>query len=93
MTLTGHWPAQDLYVDWLNEFFIMYACPRWRIWFSVWRWPGRSLSQDDYDKLSIRVADLLPEIEMALREGRLGPHMRRVTIPRPVPLIKSESQL
>jgi len=82
MTLTGHWPAQDLYVEWLNEFFVMYAYPRWRIWFSVWRWPGRSPSQQDYDKLALRVAGFLPELEAALREGRVGPHVRKVMIPR-----------
>jgi hypothetical protein len=86
MTFTGHWPADDLYVEWLNEFFIMYACPRWRIWFSLRFWSLRSPVQDDYDKLVLRVAGLVPELESALREGRLGPHMRRVGIPRPMPV-------
>jgi hypothetical protein len=86
MTLTGHWPAGDLYVEWLNEFFIMYSCPRWRTWFSLQFWSLRSPVQDDYDKVALRVVGLVPELELALREGRLGPHMRRVAIPRPMPI-------
>jgi hypothetical protein len=82
ITLTGHWPAQDLYVEWLNEFFVMYTYPRWSIWFSVWRWPWRPPSQHDYDKLAQRVASFIPELESALREGSLGPHMRKVVIQR-----------
>lgn len=86
MTLTGHWPADDPYVKWLNEFFIMYACPRWRIWFSLRFWSLRSPVKDDYDELALRVAGLVPELELALREGKLGPHMRQVVIPRRAPV-------
>ncbi len=83
MTLTGHWRAEDVLVHWLNEFFEIYALSRWRIWFSVRRPLYRSRTQGDYDKLALRVAGLVPELELALREGKLGPHMRRVVIPRP----------
>jgi hypothetical protein len=38
----------------------------------------RSPVQADYEKLALRVAGLLPELELALREGKLGPHMRRL---------------
>ncbi len=83
MTFTGHWVAEDVYIGWLNEYFVMSAS-RWRqAWFSVWHWPHRPPTQADYDKLALRVAGLLPEVELGLREGRLGPHMRRVVIPRP----------
>jgi hypothetical protein len=47
-------------------------------WFSVRYWPLRAPTQADYDKLALQVADLLPELEFALREGKLGPHMRRL---------------
>jgi hypothetical protein len=86
MTLTGHWPAEEVCVQWLNEFFEMYASPRWRTWFSLRFWQFRMPVQSDYDKLTLRVAAFLPEVELALREGKLGPHMRRVVIPRqPMP--------
>jgi len=85
-TLTGHWPAEDVLVHWLNEFLEMYACPRWRIWFSGRRLLYRSSTQGDYDKLAIKVAGLVPELDLALREGKLGPHMRRVMIARPAPI-------
>jgi hypothetical protein len=86
MTLTGHWRAEDVHVHWLNEFFEMYAMSRWRIWFSLRFWSLRSQVKDDYDKLALRVAGLVPELELALREGKLGPHMRQVVIPRRAPV-------
>lgn len=82
MTLTGHWRVEDVLVHWLNEFFEIYALSRWRIWFSLWSWPFRIPVQSDYDKLALRAAAFLPEIELALREGKVGPHVRKVIIPR-----------
>lgn len=83
MTLTGHWAAEDVYVGWLNEFYVMYSSPRWQVSFFVWHWPYQSPTQGDYEKLAQRVAGFVPELELALRESRLGPHMRRFLIPRP----------
>ena len=82
MTLTGHWPAEEILVGWLNEFFEMYASPRWWAWFSLRFWSFRTPVQAEYDNLALQVAGFLPEIDLALRESRLGPHMRRVVIPR-----------
>lgn len=85
MTFTGHWAPEDVIVDWLNEYFVMYACPRFRTWFSVWHLPHRSPVRSDYEKLASQVAKFLPELESALTEHRVGPHIRRVVIPRPAP--------
>ena len=85
MTFTGHWAPEDVLVDWLDEYFTMYACPRFRIWFSVRHWPHRSPVPSDYERLASRVAHFSSELELALREGRVGPHMRRVVIPRHAP--------
>jgi len=82
-TFTGHWAPEELDAGGLPDHFEMYAHPRWWLWFSVWHWPGQSLSKADYDKLAVRVAGFVPELELALREGQLGPHMRRVVIPHP----------
>jgi hypothetical protein len=82
MTFTGHWPAEQICVGWLNESFEMYASPRWQTWFSLWFWRFRAPLKSDYDNLALRVASYLPEIELALREGKLGPHMRKIVIPR-----------
>ena len=84
MTLTGHWVAEDLYVGWLNEYFVMSASCWRQAWFSVWNWPHQSVTQRDYDSLALRAASLVPELELAVRGGKLGPHMRRVVIPRPI---------
>jgi hypothetical protein len=81
MTLGGHRSADELEAGGLHEHFEMYAFPRWRMWFSLRFWRFRAPVQLDYDKLAMRVTDLLPEVELALREGKLGPHMRRIVIP------------
>lgn len=46
-------------------------------WFSLWRLPLGSPTPADYDKLALRTVEILPELELALREGKTGPHMRR----------------
>ncbi len=91
LTFTGHWAAENLHADWLDECFVTHARPWLRplgvellgAWFSVWNWPWRSPTPADYDTLALRVAGYVPELEWALREGRLGRHVRRVVIPRP----------
>ena len=53
-------------------------------WFSVWHAPFRSPTPGEYEKLALRAVGLLVELELALREGKLGPHMRRREF-RPLP--------
>jgi hypothetical protein len=86
MTLGGHRTAEKLDAGGLHDHFEMYASPRlwawgWG-WFSLRFWLFRKPVQAEYDELALRVAGFLPEIDLALREDRLGPHMRRVVIPR-----------
>jgi hypothetical protein len=85
MTATGHWPAEKVCVHWLNEFYEMYAYSRWRKWFSLPFLMIRRAVPADYEKLALTVSALLPEIELALRERKLGPHMRGVSIRRQAP--------
>src|ERR1700720_2531530 len=100
MTPAGHRSAEDVPVHSLNEYFEPHARPWLRpalralrleplgAWFSAWHWPHRSPTQDDYERLAFRVAGFVPELELALRESRPGPHVRRVLIPRPMPAAK-----
>jgi len=53
-------------------------------WFSVWHWPLRPPTRADYDKLALRAVAILPELELALHERNLGPHMRRLEF-KPLP--------
>jgi hypothetical protein len=92
MTVGGHQTAEELFAGGLHDHFETRARPWVRPalrvlrleplgeWFSVWHWPLRS-PKADYDKLAMRVAGILPELELALRDGKLGPHMRRVQAP------------
>lgn len=92
-TLGGHRPAEDVAVHWLNEYFETHARPWLRpglravgleplgAWFGVRQWPHRSPTQRDYDTLALRGAGCVPELEVALREGKLGPYIRRIVRP------------
>ena len=92
-TPTGHRSVEEVGVHWLEEFFETHARPWLRpglralgleplgAWFSVWCWPYQSPVKDDYEKIAQYAASSVPELELALREGRLGPHVRRVAIP------------
>jgi hypothetical protein len=81
MTLGGHRTAGELDAGGLHDHFEMYASPRWRTWFSLWFWRFRRPVQSAYDKLALDVTAFLPEVESALREGTLGPHIRRIVVP------------
>jgi hypothetical protein len=100
MTAGGHRTAGELQAGGLHDHFETHARPWLRLglralgleslgawlgaWFSVSHLPLRSPTRADYDKLAIRVVGILPELELALREGNLGPHMRRVEF-KPLP--------
>jgi hypothetical protein len=68
----------------------MCAHPRWFIFFSFFSlfsqgfWRFRSPVRSDYEKLALHVAGLFPELELALRDGKLGPHLRR-RVMKPLP--------
>jgi len=81
MTLDGYRTAGQLDAGGLHDHFEMYASTRWRRWFSLSFWRFRTPVQSDYYRLVLRVATFLPEIELALREDKLGPHMRKIAIP------------
>lgn len=93
ITLGGHRTAEELDAGGLHDHFETHARPWLKAtlrtvgleplgaWFSVCYWPYRSPTQADYDKLAQGVAGVIvPELELALREGKLGPHIRRITI-------------
>jgi hypothetical protein len=53
-------------------------------WFSVRRWPWQTAVREDYERLALRVLGFVPELELALREARIGPHVRRMVFSHPV---------
>ena len=82
-TFAGHVAAEDILVGWLREYYALYQCPLFRVWFSVRRWPWREVKATDYEGLVERVVGLMPEVELALREGTQGRHIRLVQIDHP----------
>ena len=82
----GHIAAENVLVGWLGEIFHLYSCPRFRSWFAVrrWLWEKRDATESDYQALVSRVIGLLPEVEQALGEGKVGPHIRRIILRRPL---------
>lgn len=77
MTIGGHCTTEECLAQGIHD-LEMYACPRWLKFFSLWLYRFRSPTQTEYDKLALRVAHFVPELESALRGGQLGPHMRRL---------------
>lgn len=96
MTAGGHRTVEELHGGGLHDHFETHARPWLRpllsvigleplgAWFSLWQWPLRPLKKADYEGLALRVASIVPEIELALSDNKLGPHLRRVLI-RPLP--------
>jgi hypothetical protein len=86
MTYGGHKTAEECLALGVHD-LEMYAFPRWFVFFGLFSqglWRFRSPAQSDYDKLALRVARLLPELELALREVKFGPHVRRLEM-KPLP--------
>jgi hypothetical protein len=69
---------------WLRPFLRLLGLEPIGGWFSLWLWWFRFPRKAGYDRLALRVARFVPEIELALREGKLGPHMRRIVM-KPFP--------
>jgi hypothetical protein len=92
MTAAGHRFAEELEAGGLHDHFETHARPWLRPalralrieplgqWFSLSLRCFRSPKQAAYDKLALRVAAIIPEIELALCEGKLGPHILRIVM-------------
>jgi len=84
-TPNGQVTVEDAMVGWwLDEYYGLYSCPRFRTWFSVPHWPFRKVTESDYEALIEHLIELMPEVERALRERKRGPHVRRVGITRKI---------
>jgi hypothetical protein len=81
-TVGGHRAAVEFEAGGLHDHFEMYAYPRLWLWFSLRFWRFRTPVQSRYDRLALQVAGFLPEIELALRDDKLGPHVRKIVFPR-----------
>jgi len=78
-------PASDALLGTWTRKFEMLARPKlwgfwWWSWFTVRTW-FRDPGPADYDKLAMRVAGYLAELELAFERDQLGPHLRRAWIP------------
>ncbi|HEX2593156.1 MAG TPA: hypothetical protein VHL34_16770 [Rhizomicrobium sp.] len=75
-----HIAQEDIWVGYLDHFYELYRSPMFRIWFAVrrWSWSKRAVTEGDCGALVDEVIGFLPEVEQALREGRAGPHVRRI---------------
>lgn len=81
-TRLGHFPAEDCLITWGDCWFEFYACPALRIPFAArglwWRKPV----VQDFIEVVETVIGLIPEIELALEQGVVSRHVRRVRIKR-----------
>lgn len=77
----GHIEAERVLVTWLDCYFVLCARRRFFTPFLVRRpWLSRRpITEADYDRLVDQVVALLPEIDQALSDKKIGPHIRRVS--------------
>lgn len=83
--LTGrHYDADKIEICALEESWTMVNCKRlYALSYFGFRFKSlRTLSQEDYQDLIRRVVSYLPEIDDALRDGIIGPHMICEKFPR-----------
>lgn len=80
---SGHFGPEAFLVTWLEEWYELCRRP-WLFGrpFAIWRWPGQTITEADYDELVKGVVELIPEVEHALKDGTCGPHVRRVRLRR-----------
>jgi hypothetical protein len=81
MTLGGLRTGDQISAGGLHTHFEMYQWPRLWKWFALSFWHFRNPDQASYDALASRVMTYPPEIDLALREDRVGPHMRHIKVP------------
>lgn len=93
LTVGGHRTAEELDAGGLHDHFVTHARawlrPGLRAlgleplagWYSLRLWRRRSANQADYDRLALEAANVVPEIELALSQGRVGPHILKIVIP------------
>ncbi len=89
--LGEHLEPEEVLVTWLEEYFGFYAEPRSFKPFAVHRswWSRRETTEADYNELVSHVVGFLPEVERALAEGTVGPHVRRIKLGPSTRLIES----
>lgn len=68
--LVGHVENKDVWIHYMNHYFAAYQIPKIRKWFGLFHWPGRTITEADYDALVSEVVSFLPEVEKALRSER-----------------------
>ena len=89
-TIMGHRGPNELFAGGLHNHFETHARPWLRPllrpvgleplgeWFSLALWRWRKPTRAAYEGLALRVIPLIDEVDAALREDNVGPHVRRV---------------
>lgn len=78
---TGYVEPERVLVTWLDCYFVLCARRRFFAPFSVrhpW-WSRLPITEADYEQLVDRVVALLPEVDQALSNKKIGPHIRKVS--------------
>jgi hypothetical protein len=74
----SHIVAEDVWVTYLRQYYALYQCAFFGIWFQVRHWPGRTVTESNFQILVREGARLLPEIDAVLISGKCGPHIKRI---------------
>ena len=76
--IAGHVEYEDVWIHYLDRYFVAYQIPLFRKWFGLFRWPGRQVVEPDFDALADEVVSVISEIEQTLKSGKRGRHIRAV---------------
>ncbi len=75
---SGRIPAEDVWVQYLEQYFQVYRRPFFRHWFDARRWLGSAPTEADIEATVDEAVTLMPEIEEVFVSGTCGPHVRCV---------------
>jgi hypothetical protein len=70
----------DIWVHHLPRYFEVYRWAPCRRWFSAAGWFRASIMKETCDAVAGGIVSLIPDIEAALAMGKVGRHVRRVTV-------------
>lgn len=76
--IAGFIPTDDVWVTYLDRYYVLSERSVFRRWFSLRRSRTGTASQHDVERLVRGVVNILGEVDALFRDGTCGPHVREV---------------
>jgi hypothetical protein len=75
---TGHISLENVWVQYLDQYFQLYQSRFWRRWFSIKASDSSQELRAASSELVAMVVGLISEVEESLKSGKSSPHVKRV---------------